>query len=157
MVKVLIGEYKHQLDDKSRLRLPYKLRREFTNGYVISRGTNGCLFVFSQEEINRIIEKVKLLPLSDINAWKPMRYILSSASEIEEDTQGRFVLPSNLIEFAGIQKCAVIIGAGTHVEIWSEEKWNAYTIGTENINNANQDEFSKTFDSIISDLKTYGI
>jgi len=153
---MLLGEFNHQLDDKSRIRLPAKLRREFIDGYVLTRGTNGCLFVFSLAEISKLIEKVNTLPLSDVEAWKPIRYILASATEIEEDEQGRFVLPSNLRNYAKIVKNTTIIGVGNRVEIWSEENWNFYLANGQTTVSGSEENIAN-LDSIIQNLKGYGI
>ena len=142
---MIFGEYKHQLDEKNRLRLPVKLKQKLGERYVILKGSNRSLFVFSQSELETtMLEKLKSLPLLDAKAQKTVRAMFSSGFEVEEDNQGRFVLPPALKEFAGIKKNVVSIGAGNRVEIWAEEQWNDY--------NSNED-----YDSILEELGDYGI
>ncbi len=142
---MIFGEYKHQLDEKNRLRLPVKLKQKLGERYVILKGSNRSLFVFSQSELETtMLEKLKSLPLLDAKAQKTVRAMFSSGFEVEEDNQGRFVLPTALKEFAGIKKNVVSIGAGNRVEIWAEEQWNDY--------NSNED-----YDSILEELGDYGI
>ena len=123
---MLIGEYEHSLDVKGRLIMPAKLRQDIGETFIITKGLDGCLFVFSQNEWNNFEEKLKSLPLSDKNARNFVRFFLSGATECEIDKQGRFLIPINLRESANLQKEVVIIGVGTRIEIWNKEKWNSY-------------------------------
>lgn len=128
---MLLGTYFYTVDDKGRIRMPQKLKSQLGENFVVTKGSNGCLFVFSQEELKTaIFDKLKELPLTAIEAQKPLRMIMSSAFEVQEDSAGRFNLPSILREFAQIDKNIVIIGVGSRCEIWSEERWNAYNDST---------------------------
>lgn len=124
---MLLGTYFYTVDEKGRIRMPQKLKSQLGEDFVVTKGSNGCLFVFSQEELkSAIYDKLKELPLTAIEAQKPLRMIMSSAFEVQEDSAGRFMLPSILRDFAQINKNIVIIGVGSRCEIWSEEKWNEY-------------------------------
>ena len=123
---MLIGEYEHSLDTKGRMIMPAKLRQDIGEKFIITKGLDGCLFVFSQNEWLNFEEKLKALPLSDKNARNFVRFFLSGATECEIDKQGRFLIPINLRESANLQKEVVIIGVGTRIEIWDKEKWNSY-------------------------------
>lgn len=123
---MLIGEYEHSLDTKGRLIMPAKLRQDIGEKFIITKGLDGCLFVFSQNEWLNFETKLKSLPLSDKNARNFVRFFLSGATECEIDKQGRFLIPTNLRETASLQKEVVIIGVGTRIEIWDKEKWNSY-------------------------------
>ena len=124
---MLLGTYFYTVDEKGRIRMPQKLKSQLGENFVVTKGSNGCLFVFSQEELKTAIyDKLKELPLTAIEAQKPLRMIMSSAFEVQEDSAGRFMLPSILRDFAEINKNIVIIGVGSRCEIWSEERWNAY-------------------------------
>ncbi len=124
---MLLGTYFYAVDEKGRIRMPQKLKSQLGENFVVTKGSNGCLFVFSQEELKTAIyDKLKELPLTAIEAQKPLRLIMSSAFEVQEDSAGRFTLPSILRDFAGINKNIVIIGVGSRCEIWSEERWNEY-------------------------------
>ncbi len=130
---MFIGEYEHSVDAKGRLIMPAKLREEIGDKFVVTKGLYGCLFAYSQNEWLAFEEKLKTLPLSSKNARDFTRFFLSGAVECEIDKQGRFLLTSNLREFAGLEKDVVIIGVNTRIEIWSKEKWQGYS-SDENIN-----------------------
>ena len=118
-----MGEYSHSLDTKGRLIMPAKLRQDIGDKFILTKGLDGCLFAFSQEEWLNFEEKLKSLPLSDKNARNFVRFFLSGATECEIDKQGRFLIPNNLRIAANLDKDAVIIGVGTRLEIWNKETW----------------------------------
>ncbi len=123
---MLIGEYEHSLDVKGRLIMPAKLREDMGEKFIITKGLDGCLFGFSQNEWLSFEEKLKTLPLTNKNARDFVRFFLSGAIECEVDKQGRFLIASNLREYANMEKDVVIIGVGTRLEIWNKEKWKQY-------------------------------
>lgn len=129
---MLIGEYEHSLDVKGRLIMPAKLREDVGEKFIITKGLDGCLFGFSQNEWTNFEEKLKTLPLTNKNARDFVRFFLSGAIECEIDKQGRFLIASNLREYANMEKDVVIIGVGTRLEIWNREKWKSYN-SSENI------------------------
>ena len=123
---MLIGEYEHSLDAKGRLIMPAKLRTDMGEKFIITKGLDGCLFVFSQNEWSNFESKLKELPLTNKNARDFVRFFLSGATECEIDKQGRFLLVNTLREYAEITKEVIIIGVGTRLEIWNKEKWKKY-------------------------------
>ena len=123
---MLIGEYEHSLDVKGRLILPAKIREDMGDKFIVTKGLDGCLFGFSQNEWTNFEEKLKTLPLTNKNARDFVRFFLSGATECEIDKQGRFLITSNLREYATLEKDAIIIGVGTRIEIWNKEKWKEY-------------------------------
>ena len=123
---MLIGEYEHSLDVKGRLILPAKIREDMGDKFIVTKGLDGCLFGFSQNEWTNFEEKLKTLPLTNKNARDFVRFFLSGATECEIDKQGRFLITSNLREYATLEKDAIIIGVGTRIEIWNREKWKSY-------------------------------
>ena len=143
---MLIGTYRHQLDAKNRFRVPTKLKNELGSNFIITKGTGGCLFAFSNESFEDLYQKLAMLPLVDEEAQKPVRKFLSSAFEAEEDGQSRILLPKELKKFANITKNVVFIGAGSRVEIWAEEEWDKL----------NQDD-DDDFDSAMSALGKLGV
>ena len=122
---MLIGEYEHTIDAKGRLSMPSKLRRDMGEAFIVTKGLDGCLFAFSQEEWKNFETKLKSLPLSDKNARNFVRFFLAGATECEIDKQGRFLIPSNLRTAANLEKEAVIIGVGTRLEIWNKDAWTS--------------------------------
>ena len=125
-IQLLIGEYEHSLDAKGRLIMPAKLRQDIGEKFIITKGLDGCLFVFSQNEWLNFETKLKSLPLSDKNARNFVRFFLSGATECEIDKQGRLLIPSNLREAASLEKEAMIVGVGTRLEIWNKETWQKF-------------------------------
>ena len=118
--------YAHQLDAKNRMRIPAKLREELGSNYTITVGTGKCLYVYTEEQM----QKVKAT-LSNINPFrekqlKAARFILYNSWEAEEDKQGRILLPENLRKYANIEKNVIVFKGPNCVEIWSEEVWNDY-------------------------------
>lgn len=123
-IQMLIGEYEHTLDAKGRISMPAKLKKDMGETFIVTKGLDGCLFAFSQEEWLNFEEKLKALPLSDKNARNFVRFFLAGATECELDKQGRFLIPSNLRLAASLEKEAIIIGVGTRLEIWNKNIWN---------------------------------
>ena len=136
---MLIGEYEHSLDVKGRLIMPAKLRTDMGEKFIITKGLDGCLFVFSQNEWSNFESKLKELPLTNKNARDFVRFFLSGATECEIDKQGRFLVASNLREYASMEKEVVIIGVGTRIEFWSKDKWKKYNSS----DNISADEFAE--------------
>lgn len=127
-IYMLIGEYHHSIDDKGRLIIPSKFREELGNKFIITRGIENCLFVYSLESWEKIVNKLETLPFTKKDARAFIRFFLSGASEAEFDKQGRINITSPLISYANITKECVVIGTGDRLEIWSEESWNDFFI-----------------------------
>ena len=132
--KHLYGEYYHALDEKNRLFIPAKLRKAFKKGekLVLSRGLDGCLFLFPKGEWQNLEDKAKSLPITARDARAFTRHLFSGASLCVVDTQGRIPFPPSLKEYAEITKEVVIIGVSSRIEIWAKQKWEAYFKNTEN-------------------------
>ena len=142
---MFIGTYNHQLDAKNRFRVPAKFKTALGDNMVVTKGTQGCLYLFTGEELeNSVINKTENISLFDEKAQKSLRLLLSSAFELETDNQGRTLLPQNLKQYAKINKNIVLIGVGKRIEIWAEEVWNEYSQNAE-------------FDEELSKLTDYGV
>lgn len=120
---MLIGEYAHNVDPKGRVIFPAKLREDLGIQFILTRGLDNCLFVYSTTEWAEIQEKTKNLPMSKARAVQ--RFLFSSACVVEPDKQGRILIPQNLREHAGIDKDVMIIGVSTRAEIWDKAAWEA--------------------------------
>ncbi len=126
-VKVMfIGEYQHTIDPKGRIIMPSRLREGLGEKFVVTKGLDECLFVYSLEEWGNLENKLKTLPLTNKDARAFIRFFFSGAAECEVDKQGRILIPSNLREFAKLDKEIVITGVSTRIEIWGKDKWEAY-------------------------------
>ncbi|MCR5678280.1 MAG: division/cell wall cluster transcriptional repressor MraZ [Agathobacter sp.] len=121
---MFMGEYNHSIDAKGRMIVPSKFREQLGNEFVVTKGLDGCLFVYSQEEWSRIEESFREKPLTSKDARKFMRFFFAGAANCEVDKQGRILLPANLREYAAIEKDIVSVGVLSRVEIWSKERWN---------------------------------
>lgn len=122
---MLIGEYRHNIDDKGRIIIPAKFREEIGMKFVVTRGLDGCLFVYAMDNWNKIVSKLQTLPFTKKDARTFMRFFLSGATVCEFDKQGRINLSNSLILYAGIQKECTIIGVNDRLEIWASEKLDA--------------------------------
>lgn len=123
---MFMGEYHHTIDEKGRLIIPSKFREELGEKFIITRGIENCLFVYSLESWNSITNKLESLPFTKKDARQFVRFFLSGATTAEFDKQGRVNITSPLITYANLQKDCVIIGTGDRLEIWSDNDWNAF-------------------------------
>jgi len=123
---VLIGEYKHTIDAKKRLAVPAKLRKEIGRGAVLTRGLDNSLALYPAKEWQKMVEKLNQLPTGKLDARGFNRIILAGAVPVETDSLGRILIPDYLKDYAGLKKNVVIAGIYNRLEIWDEEKWEAY-------------------------------
>ena len=126
---MLIGTYRHSIDSKKRMRMPSKFKCELGANFVITKGTGKNLFVFSADEFKGLYEKMTAIPLFDVEAQKPVRKFLSSAFDMEEDAQGRVLLPKELVSYANITKNIVFVGSGRQIRVFAEDVWNERASG----------------------------
>lgn len=118
------GEYQHSLDAKGRLFIPAKLREELGDSFVVTKGLDGCLFVYAQQEWEQLENRINDLPMSKSRDLQ--RFFLSSAADVKPDKQGRILLPTPLRKHANLEKDVTIIGVSKRAEIWSTPVWEAY-------------------------------
>ena len=123
---VLIGEYKHNLDPKKRLAIPSKFRKELGDGAVLTKGLDGCLFIFPSKNWAPFAEMLGGLSIGKQDTRSFARLFLSGAVEVEFDSLGRILIPDNLKEFASLNKEVVIAGLFNRLEIWNEARWDKY-------------------------------
>ena len=122
---MLLGEHEHSLDDKNRLTLPAKLRGEFEDGVVVTRGLDGCLRAYPRTAWAELATRIQSLdPLSE-DARRMRRHFFSGAAQGELDKQGRMVIPGSLLESAGITREVTVAGVYDHLEIWDRARWGA--------------------------------
>lgn len=121
---MFMGEYNHTIDAKSRLIIPSKFREILGDEFVITKGLDGCLFVFDNTEWTAFEEKLQKLPsLTNPDVRKFVRFFMAGATAVEVDKQGRILIPTSLKDFAALEKDVVLIGVGSRMEIWSKERY----------------------------------
>ncbi len=144
-IAMLLGTHTPKLDEKGRLFLPAKFRDELSDGVVITRGQERCLYVFPASEFASILEKLRQAPASVKDARDYMRVMLSGASDESVDKQGRVSLPALLRQYAGLSKDLVIIGVGSRAEIWDAQAWSEYLA-------SNEESFANQVEEVIPGL-----
>ena len=120
---MFMSKYNHTIDPKGRLSIPSKYREILGDEFVVSKGMDGCLFVYANDDWSAFEQKLTSLPLINKEARKFARFFLAGAAQVEVDKQGRILLPANLRQFAGLEKDVVLVGVGSRIEIWSRENW----------------------------------
>ena len=120
---MLLGEHEHTLDDKNRLTRPAKLREQLGAHVVVSRGLDGCLYVYSDGDWARLAERVGSLDPFSREARTMQRWFFASGSDAELDKQGRMVIPATLLANAGIGREVTVAGVYDHLEIWDRAAW----------------------------------
>ena len=123
---MFMGEYHHNIDEKGRLILPAKFRNELVTNFIVTRGLEKCLYVYSESEWNNIVAKLKTLPFTKKDVRIFVRTFFSGATECEFDRLGRISITSPLVSYADIYKECIIIGANDRLEIWSKELWEDF-------------------------------
>ncbi len=123
---MLIGEYTHSIDDKNRISLPVKFRKEVGKKLVATHGLDNCLFLYPVKEWQKIAEKLGGLGFGQADTRSFNRFLLAGAVEIDVDTIGRILIPDFLRDFAGLKGKVVFAGVHNRIEIWNEKKWTDY-------------------------------
>jgi len=123
---VFLGTHTPRLDDKGRLILPAKYREELSEGLVLTKGQERCLYVFPESEFGRITEALRTAPVTSKAVRDYSRVFFASASDEIPDKQGRITVPAALRGYAGLDRDCVVIGANTRLEIWDATAWETY-------------------------------
>lgn len=124
--EMFIGEYMHSIDDKGRIIVPMKFRLPLGENFIITKGLDGCLFLFPYDEWENFQSKLKSLQLSSKKARAVSRAFFGSASECQLDKQGRIILPKTLREYAHLIKDVCLVGVSERIEIWDMKTWQDY-------------------------------
>lgn len=123
---MFMGEYHHNIDEKSRIIMPSKFRYDLGETFVITRGIDSCLFVYPKETWNNITNKLNELSFTKKDVRSFQRFFLSAATICEFDKQGRINISSPLASYANLTKECVIIGVNDRIEIWSKENFDKF-------------------------------
>ena len=120
------GYYEHSLDEKGRLVIPSKMREEAGSHLYIMKGYDGALSIFKESSFQKMVEEAEKTPFTKSNSRKYLRIRLGSTCEMEIDKQGRVQIPSQLLTRYNITKEVVILGVGSHIEVWSKNAYLEY-------------------------------
>jgi MraZ protein len=126
-----LGEYQHSIDQKGRMAVPAKFRHELGEGAVVTRGIDTCLFIFPKGEWETFAKKLMQLPLSQSGARAFARLMLSGASDVDFDGQGRVLIPEHLRSYSKMDKKVVVTGLYNRIEVWDQDIWEKYKNKTE--------------------------
>ena len=140
-IGMFMGEYEHTIDDKGRLIIPAKFRSQLGEGFVVTRGLDGCLTGYPLSVWHELETKLKSLSMTKRNARAFVRFLYAAATECQFDKQGRINLPIALRQHAALNKQCTIVGVSEHLEIWDTERWQRY-----------MDDTAADFDQIAEDL-----
>ena len=144
---MFIGEYQHNLDAKGRIIVPSKFRDELHTTFILTRGLDGCLTIYSLKQWEKMFEEVDKLPTTKKAARQYVRMLTSTATECTLDNQGRIQIPSFLSKPVNITKACVVLGANDHIEIWDKATWEAYYTDASN----NFEELAENLSELIND------
>ncbi len=128
---MLLGEYQHNLDQKGRVAIPAKFKEKLAAGAIITRGIDGCLFVFASKEWDDLARKLVALPLAQANSRAFMRLMLAGAMDVSLDAQSRILIPDYLRNYADLKKKIIVAGLYNRIEIWDADRWSDYKKKTE--------------------------
>ena len=118
------GANYNTLDAKGRLIVPKQFREQLGESFMMTKGLDGCLYVFPMNEWNSFEEKLAALPLTNKNARAVVRHFAAGATLCEMDKQGRILVPEVLRDFAHLQREVVVEGSMKRIEIWSRELYD---------------------------------
>ncbi len=120
---MFMGEYEHSIDNKGRVIIPAKFREQLGDTFVLTKGLDGCLFIYTNEDWAAFAEKLKNTSFGSEKSRKLQRYFMAGAVQVEADKQGRILIPGKLRDLAGLTKDVSLLGVGNRIEIWNTETW----------------------------------
>jgi MraZ protein len=123
---MFIGIYKRSIGNKGRVAVPKEFRKQLQEKAVITRGLDGCLFLFPKKKWQEIADKLNKTPMTSSDARSFVRLLTYEAFEVEFDGQGRILIPEPLREFGGLGDKAIIAGSLERIEIWDEDSFDKY-------------------------------
>ena len=123
---MLLGEFHHNIDEKGRLVIPTKFREELQNNFIITKGLEKCLCIYTQDSFNNLVRQIDTLSFTKKDVRTFTRFFYSSANECEMDKNGRINIVNNLKSYAELEKECIIVGVNDHAEIWNENLYNDF-------------------------------
>jgi len=140
---MFLGEYQHSADVKGRVIMPAKFRDELGQKFIVTKGLDKCLLVYTESDWKELNEKVRQLPVTDEGVRRFVRFFFGGAAECECDAQGRANIPQNLRDYAGIKKDVISIGVSNRIEMWSREGWDSYNNDSNFVDNMLAEKMSQ--------------
>ena len=122
---MFLGEFEYRVDEKGRVPVPPKFRRELREGVVLTPGTERCILIYTMAEWRKVAATLTSGPIARSKLRRLNRAIFATAFSLNIDGQGRVALPPPLREYAGIEDEIVVAGANTYLELWNKEQWEA--------------------------------
>ncbi|HXG12770.1 MAG TPA: division/cell wall cluster transcriptional repressor MraZ [Gemmataceae bacterium] len=125
---LLTGTYPRTLDDKKRLGLPRRVRELLNEPMTlfVTPGPDQCLWIYTQEELERLAGRLDQAPATDAEARVFRRLYFAQTEAVDVDRSGRILIPERLLQFAGIRHEVVLIGVRDHLELWDAGRWQQY-------------------------------
>ena len=123
---MLTGTYNQSMDQKGRMAFPSKLREIMGERLIVTKGVDGCLFVYSVEDFAQKAEKLKALPMAQ--GLRLQRSFMANAVELEADKQGRILIPAILRSIPALEKDITVVGVSDHCEIWDQKRWEEFNL-----------------------------
>ena len=120
---MFMGEYEHSIDNKGRVIIPAKFREQLGETFVLTKGLDGCLFIYTNEDWEAFADKLKNISFGSDKSRKLQRYFMAGAVSVEVDKQGRILIPAKLRNLAGLTKDVSLLGVGNRIELWDTETW----------------------------------
>lgn len=124
---MFIGEYRHTFDQKNRISLPAKFRKELGGSVIVTRGLDRCLFVYPKAAWKKQAERIAMHSTGSAAGRGLSRLMLAGAVEADVDSAGRILIPDYLRSFGSLKEKAVVAGVNDRVEVWDEKTWSSYT------------------------------
>ena len=140
---MLIGEYTHSIDNKKRLAIPARFRKELGEKVILTRGLDNCLFLYPEQEWKNLAQKLSQLSVGQAGARSFVRLILSGAVEVDFDNLGRILIPDYLKNYANLKKRIAVAGVLNRLEIWDQENWERYKQEIEKNNEATAEKLGE--------------
>ncbi len=128
---MFLGEFEHSMDEKGRVVLPRPFRDELAEGCVVTKGSEGCLYVFPEDQFKQEMAEIQKRPRTRRDNRRLTRILSAAASNRPLDRQGRVLLTDDQRRYAELGPNVVVVGANDRVEIWSKDRWAAETAEAE--------------------------
>ena len=122
---MFLGEFEYKIDDKGRVPIPPKFRRELEGGVVLTPGIEKCITAYPLPEWEKLADTLTTGSVTPSKLRRLNRAIFATAFSLTIDGQGRIALPIPLRQYAGIEAEVVIVGVNTYFELWNKEQWES--------------------------------